>query len=74
MIKQSHHALAILRLPRVKEITGLSRTAIYDKLSRSEFPRPISLGSRSIGWLESEVNDWIAEQVEKSRRDVGARK
>jgi prophage regulatory protein len=57
----------ILRLPTVKARTGLSRSTLYLKVSRGEFPGPISLGPRAVGWLESDVSQWIAEQVERSR-------
>ncbi|TAN70350.1 MAG: AlpA family transcriptional regulator [Methylobacter sp.] len=57
----------IVRLPTVKELTGLSRSTIYLRISKNEFPAPISLGGRAVGWLEGDVNDWLAEKVEASR-------
>ena len=45
----------ILRLPKVKAITGLSRSTIYLRMSEGAFPKHISLGSRAVGWLKSEV-------------------
>ncbi len=57
----------ILRLPTVKELTGLSRSTIYLRVSKNEFPAPISLGGRAVGWLEYEVNTWLAEKIEASR-------
>lgn len=54
----------ILRLPAVLERTGLSRSTVYARMSAGEFPKSISLGSlRAIGWLESEIDSWIAEQI-----------
>jgi len=47
-------ANAILRFPQVVEITGLPRSTIYAKLADDNFPRPIKLGERSVGWVESE--------------------
>ena len=58
---------SILRLPEVKIRVGLSRSAIYLAISRAEFPRPVHLGARAVGWLESEVEDWIGERVKQSR-------
>lgn len=58
---------SILRLPAVKKSTGLSRSTIYAKLSKREFPAPVVLGPRCVGWLESEVQAWIAERVKLSR-------
>jgi prophage regulatory protein len=61
-------AKSILRLPQVKVRVGLSRSGIYQKISRQEFPRPVQLGARAVGWLESEIETWIEERVEHSRR------
>lgn len=57
----------ILRLPDVKARTGLSRSTIYLRLAAGNFPRPVSLGARSIGFVESEIDDWIAERIRASR-------
>ncbi len=57
----------ILRLPKVKERTGLSRATIYLRIQKGSFPKPINLGARAVGWLESDVNEWIAQQIEQSR-------
>lgn len=59
---------AILRLPAVKLRTGLSRSSIYAKVRTGEFPKPISIGIRSIGWIESEIQQWIADCVKASRK------
>lgn len=53
----------ILRLREIIARTGLSRTTIYDYVSRGTFPAPIRLGPRAIGWLESEVHAWIEQRV-----------
>ena len=58
----------ILRLPAVKERTGLSRSTIYLRISTGAFPSPISLGGRAVGWVEAEVNDWLDQQIEASRK------
>ncbi len=61
-------ATTILRLPQVKARTGLSRSAIYQKATRGIFPKPVSLGARAVGWLEAEIEDWLAQQVKRSRK------
>lgn len=60
-------ATAILRLPIVKARTGLSRSSIYLRVSQGRFPSPIRLGDRAVGWLEEDVDGWIAEQIRASR-------
>ncbi len=60
-------ATTILRLPTVKSRTGLSRSTIYLRISEGGFPKPISLGCRAVGWIESEINEWLNRQVDASR-------
>lgn len=57
----------ILRLPAVKSSTGLSRSTIYLRASQGTFPRPVSLGARSVGWLEAEIQDWLQQRIAASR-------
>ncbi len=61
-------AHSILRLPAVKASTGLSRSTIYLRISEGTFPKPVSLGGRAVGWLESEIQDWLVRQIEASRK------
>lgn len=61
----------ILRLPAVKALTGYSRSSIYLKVSRGDFPKPISLGERAVGWLETEIDDWINDRIEATRNNIG---
>lgn len=57
--------LKILRCKHVQARTGLSRSAIYDKLSKTSprfdpsFPRAIKLGANSVGWVEAEIDTWL---------------
>jgi prophage regulatory protein len=59
---------SILRLPAVKTRVGLSRSAIYLAVSRAEFPRPVHLGARAVGWLDSEISEWLRDRVKNSRK------
>lgn len=52
----------ILRLPKVLERTGLSRSLLYRMLDAGDFPRPIKLGERVNGWRDNEIEDWIAQR------------
>ncbi|PJD90097.1 MAG: AlpA family transcriptional regulator [Legionella sp.] len=61
--------LRILRLKQVENRTGLKRSTIYNRISLGTFPKQISLGGdRAIGWLESEINDWIQQRIANSRQ------
>ncbi|MCB9989973.1 MAG: AlpA family transcriptional regulator [Rhodospirillales bacterium] len=54
-----------LRLSDVMARTGLSRSSIYLSISKGNFPQNINLGSRSVGWLESEIDTWIQTRIDK---------
>jgi prophage regulatory protein len=61
-------SLTILRLPAVKTRTGLSRSTIYLRVSEGTFPKPVSLGGRAVGWVESEIQQWLEQRIEASRK------
>ena len=64
-------ANTVLRLPLVKARTGLSRSTIYLRIAEGSFPKPVSLGARAVGWLESDIEQWLSSRVEESRGVVG---
>lgn len=53
----------ILRLSEVLRRTGFSRSTLYNRIAKIEFPHQISLGARAVGWLKREVDAWISERV-----------
>jgi len=62
----------ILRLPEVEAATGKKRSAIYDGIADGTFPKPVPLGERAVGWIESEILAWqearIAERDKRAER------
>jgi prophage regulatory protein len=58
---------AILRLPKVKALTGKSRSGIYSGMLDGSFPSSIHIGPRSVGWLQSSIQLWIEERVQQER-------
>ena len=61
-------AFSILRRKQVEARTGLSRSTIYANIKAGTFPAPIPLGAKAVGWLDSDVNSWIVEQINKGRQ------
>lgn len=57
--KQEH----FLKLPEVIARTGLSRSAIYLSIREGKFPQNVSLGTRSVAWIESEVDAWMQDRI-----------
>ncbi len=51
----------------VKEKTALGRSTIYKKIDEGTFPPQVSIGAHKVVWIESEVDDWIEEQISRSR-------
>ena len=51
----------IYRLPEVMSLTGLSRSSIYLRISVEEFPKPIKIGRRAVGWSEDSLIAWQAD-------------
>ncbi len=58
---------SILRIHGVRTRTGLSTSTIYKKISEGNFPKPISLGERAVGWIEKEINVWLQQRIDTSR-------
>ena len=53
----------ILRLRDVRERTGLATSSVYDLMKRGNFPRPVRISARSVGWPENEIDDFIADRI-----------
>lgn len=49
----------ILRIGTVLQLTGLSRSTLYRKVQRGEFPKQIKLSQRCAGWRQSSVQAWM---------------
>lgn len=60
----------ILRLPDVKKRTGLSRSSIYLRIANGQFPTSVSLGGRAVGWVEADIERWLADKIESSREET----
>ena len=54
----------LLKLPEVLKKTCRGRTAIY---TDPTFPKPIKVSTRSVAWIESEVDAWIAKRIAMGR-------
>jgi prophage regulatory protein len=59
--------IKILRLPALKQTTGISRSTIYAMVKAGTFPSPIKLGRRAVGWIESDVHSWIDSRVSTAK-------
>jgi prophage regulatory protein len=67
MHQKIQHEPTILRRRHVKQRTGLSRSTLYQYMKDGVFPKPVQLGLRAVGWLESDISKWIAARVKVAR-------
>lgn len=56
----------LVRIKTVVELTGLSKSYIYDLANKGVFPKSIQLvpGGTSVAWIESEVLNWIDQRIQ----------
>lgn len=64
--------MRVMRLKEVMDTTGLSRSTVYKYISDGIFPKPVTLGERCVGWVESEVYDWLLARIEERDTAVAA--
>ncbi|WP_296125266.1 AlpA family phage regulatory protein [Pseudomonas sp. Ga0074129] len=50
--------------------THTARSTIYRYIGEGSFPKPVSLGDRCVGWVDTEVQEWILARIKE--RDVTA--
>ncbi len=62
----------ILRVANVVDKTGLSRSQVYRLQDTGEFPRSIRLSANRVGWIESEIETWIAQTIATARASAPA--
>ncbi|EDX0048492.1 AlpA family transcriptional regulator [Salmonella enterica] len=62
---------SLIRLPEVQRRTGYSKAWIYKLIDQGRFPKPVKIGSRSIAFVESEVDEWIAERIAARDKKAG---
>ena len=57
-----------IRLPKVLDIVGGSRSWVYQQIGEGRFPKPILLGKRSVVWIEQEIFDYLDQRIKESRQ------
>lgn len=52
-----------IKLAKVKDYTSLSTSEIYRRIAAGTFPAQVTLGPKSVAWIEAEVLTWCDELV-----------
>ena len=55
--------MRLIRLKEVMHCSGLARSTIYKYIAANTFPKPVPLGGRAVGWVQSEIEAWIDERI-----------
>jgi prophage regulatory protein len=57
-----------IRLGKVMETTGKTRSSIYAEMGKGEFPKSIKISARAVAWIESDIEQWKREKLEAAGR------
>ena len=63
--------MRLMRLREVLAITGLSKSTIYALIAGGQFPRPVRIGRRAVGWRASEVQAWVTARPSAAGENGG---
>jgi prophage regulatory protein len=53
----------ILKRPSVLKRVGVSKATLATMISNGEFPKPIKLNSRAVGWIDTEIDGWLDAKI-----------
>ncbi len=62
------NVIRFLRLADVEHLVGLRKSAIYSRIERGDFPKPVALGDKPnspVGWVEAEIATWQQSRLSK---------
>ena len=64
--QETNNSKRLIRIREVIQLTGISKSYIYQLVNQNLFPKSIQLvpGGTSVAWVESEVHDWIDTRIE----------
>ncbi|QXN62811.1 helix-turn-helix transcriptional regulator [Serratia fonticola] len=63
-------AQSLIRLPEVQRRVGYGKAWVYKLIAQNRFPKPVKIGTRSIAFIESEVDEWISQRIAESRGEA----
>jgi prophage regulatory protein len=58
-----------LRWPAVSRRVGICRSYAHALAAEGRFPRPVKLGNRASAWVESQIDQWVADRIAESRAE-----
>jgi len=61
----------VLRRQVTCDAVGLKTAALYRLVQKGQFPKPIKISTKLVGWVESEVIAWLESRI--AHRDGGVK-
>ena len=63
----------LIRIRSVINLTGLSKSYIYELCKKGLFPKSLQLvpGGTSVAWVEGEINEWIDARIQQRDQEIG---
>lgn len=58
----------ILKIDEVVARTALSKSTIERAIKAGVFPKSLKLSTRAVGWLESDIHEWIEDRINNVKR------
>ena len=58
---------SLIRLQEVQRRVGYGKAWIYKLIANNRFPKQVKIGTRSIAFVESEIDEWINQRIAESR-------
>jgi prophage regulatory protein len=68
MRENSQTPVTLYRCKSVLERTGLKRSALYKLMACGDFPKPIKITAKAVGWPSNEIDNWILSRIEAGQR------
>ncbi|MEJ8573219.1 helix-turn-helix transcriptional regulator [Microbaculum marinum] len=62
----------LLTIKEVREVVRLGRSTIYREMDAGRFPRPLTLGARSVRWRAADIRQWIADGPKRTATSMQA--
>lgn len=60
---QQNENVRLIRRKEVQDKTGIGASSIYAMMKKGEFPQCLNLSERRVAWIESDIDQWIAERI-----------
>jgi len=68
--EQQNENVRLIRRKEVQTKTGLGASSIYAMMQQGKFPKAVNISERRVAWIESEVDQWIANRIAQHKATI----